>query len=738
VGAVTADRGAGRVDEVDRLLAQRPELPRLAGLLRALRRGSGASLVVSGPPGSGRSAILRAWEAQILEGQGVVPLPVAVPAAGLGPDAVAARMVESFAAGCFSFRTGAAAAEAGPDAQGRLGAVWPEAALALAETAQRLARPRAGISPLLEASLAPSAVALRTGLPVVCLVDDLDRIADAGGERAGGWSPEAALSRTAPCVFTCRSGTSLERILGPAAATVRRVELGPLPEGTALQFLRRLVLAEGAELGAEAREAVLELTGCWPQYLPVLVRAVAAHGAPGILEVAREYGASVASGELAAGWSARLAGEMPSRGLRGAALDLLALCLREGFEPADAGRIAALTFRGEAEVEEALAGLERAGVARVDCRLVRVVPDPVLRDVVRALHRREFGGARPAAVAAAAAAEAVRSIGASASRRRREGLRTALRAILEAWDGREVPAVLFDAAAFAARFPGGGGDAAGGGLGAEEEQVRLPRVAAAASGRIGVTTSPAGLEMDAVAWGWRGDPGEEGGEVAWAARFLPGGEGTATALREFDRDVAALQAAGDLPGERVVRWAVLGAPLDAAGAAAAAELRVATSTLPGVRALAALLELDLAVPDPAPAAARADLEVELTLPAAADAELVAARALEQIAEMAALPEAEVGRVRTALIEACINAFEHSGVPGARVRLVFTVAASELRIRVENRGRPLGAAALAAGSGRRRGWGLRLMRELMDRVELEPREDGVTLVMTKRIASGEGA
>jgi serine/threonine-protein kinase RsbW len=323
------------------------------------------------------------------------------------------------------------------------------------------------------------------------------------------------------------------------------------------------------------------------------------------------------------------------------------------------------------------------------------------------------------------------------ARRRSDGLRAALRAICEAWDGRSVPAVLFDAAAFAARYERAAGGALLEELPGEEDRIRLPRVAAAASGRIGVSTSPAGLEMDAVAWGWRDEPGDPEGEVAWAVRCLPGGAGSSEALRELDRDVGALQAAGDLPGERVVRWAVLDAPLDAAGAAAAAELRIATSTLPGLRALAAVLGVAVRVPDPVRRGRREVLEFELTLPAAADAELVAARALEQIGETAALPAEEVGRVRTALIEACINAFEHGGSPGARVRLVFSVAGDELRIRVENRGRPLAVAAGSVGTGvRRRGWGLRLMRELMDSVELEPREDGVTLVMTKRIAAGE--
>ena len=95
-----------------------------------------------------------------------------------------------------------------------------------------------------------------------------------------------------------------------------------------------------------------------------------------------------------------------------------------------------------------------------------------------------------------------------------------------------------------------------------------------------------GLEVDALAWALRAEAGAPDADVAWVARLVPGGGGGSEQLAQFDRDVAALQMAGELPPARVVRWAILEAPLDGAGDAAAARLRLSTSTWPQLEALA--------------------------------------------------------------------------------------------------------------------------------------------------------
>ena len=248
-----------------------------------------------------------------------------------------------------------------------------------------------------------------------------------------------------------------------------------------------------------------------------------------------------------------------------------------------------------------------------------------------------------------------------------------------------------------------------------------------------------GLEVDALAWALRAEAGTPDADVAWVARILPGGSGGSEQLAKFDRDVAALQMAGELPATRVVRWAILEAPLDGGGDLTAARLRLSTSTWPQLEALAQLLGVAPSPPPPAPVAeAEPALEIEMVIPRVADVELVAARALEQLAENLAIDAVVTGRLKVAVVEACINAFEHAGIADGRVRLVFSVSGGRLLMRVENRGRPLAALPSPAAAGREaggRGWGLTLIRELVDEVALEPREDGVSLLMVKHLGRG---
>jgi anti-sigma regulatory factor (Ser/Thr protein kinase) len=191
-----------------------------------------------------------------------------------------------------------------------------------------------------------------------------------------------------------------------------------------------------------------------------------------------------------------------------------------------------------------------------------------------------------------------------------------------------------------------------------------------------------------------------------------------------------------------VRWAILEAPLDAAGELTATRLRLSTSTWPQLETLATLLGAALILPPPAPtAAAEPAFEIEMVIPRVADVELVAVRALEQLAEMLAIDTEVTGRLKMAVVEACINAFEHAGSADGRVRLVFSVSGGRLLMRVENRGCPLAALPSPAAPGREargRGWGLTLIRELVDEVVLEPREDGVSLLMVKHFGRGEHA
>ena len=105
----------------------------------------------------------------------------------------------------------------------------------------------------------------------------------------------------------------------------------------------------------------------------------------------------------------------------------------------------------------------------------------------------------------------------------------------------------------------------------------------------------------------------------------------------------------------------------------------------------------------------------------------------------------INQIKTAVVEACINASEHSLSPERKIYNRFRVENDKLVITVSSRG--LSAPAYVSDNGAsfvennnghesgeglrgRRGWGLNLIRKLMDDVEFERVDDGTRLRMTK--------
>ncbi|MBC7798231.1 MAG: ATP-binding protein, partial [Pyrinomonadaceae bacterium] len=128
-------------------------------------------------------------------------------------------------------------------------------------------------------------------------------------------------------------------------------------------------------------------------------------------------------------------------------------------------------------------------------------------------------------------------------------------------------------------------------------------------------------------------------------------------------------------------------------------------------------------------------EYEIVVPMGDDTELIAAQAVEEIARRYDFKPAAINQIKTALIEACINATEHSLSPDQKIYQKFVIENGKLVITISNRGVQMpphhknGASESANPSGRR-GWGLKLIRNLMDEVEFEQVDDGTRIRMTK--------
>jgi serine/threonine-protein kinase RsbW len=128
-------------------------------------------------------------------------------------------------------------------------------------------------------------------------------------------------------------------------------------------------------------------------------------------------------------------------------------------------------------------------------------------------------------------------------------------------------------------------------------------------------------------------------------------------------------------------------------------------------------------------------EYQMVIPMGTDTELIAAHTVEQIARRIRFAPEAINQIKLALVEACINATEHSLSPDRRIYQRFRIEADRLTVTVASRGvlptEVPGQNGGGNGNGKtRRGWGLKLIRTLMDEVEFERVDDGTQLRMTK--------
>jgi len=132
-------------------------------------------------------------------------------------------------------------------------------------------------------------------------------------------------------------------------------------------------------------------------------------------------------------------------------------------------------------------------------------------------------------------------------------------------------------------------------------------------------------------------------------------------------------------------------------------------------------------------------EFLMVVPMGEDNELIAANTVEQIAKRLTFRPEAINQIKTAVVEACINASEHSFSPDRKIYQRFRVESDRLVVTISSRGvvptnlnGTSSRSETTEAAEERRGWGLKLIRTLMDEVEFEKVDDGTSLRMTKYI------
>lgn len=130
--------------------------------------------------------------------------------------------------------------------------------------------------------------------------------------------------------------------------------------------------------------------------------------------------------------------------------------------------------------------------------------------------------------------------------------------------------------------------------------------------------------------------------------------------------------------------------------------------------------------------------IDLTIPMLPEMELAATKTAEAVAGFMGLSEDKLDEIKLALIEACINAFEHSQSKEQRVTINFALGDDALTIQISDRGQGFNPDVARqnvidrrARGESKRGWGLKLMSELMDEVDIRSDENGTLITMVKK-------
>jgi stage II sporulation protein AB (anti-sigma F factor) len=131
----------------------------------------------------------------------------------------------------------------------------------------------------------------------------------------------------------------------------------------------------------------------------------------------------------------------------------------------------------------------------------------------------------------------------------------------------------------------------------------------------------------------------------------------------------------------------------------------------------------------------AERQMELTLPMVDDIEIAAARAAGNLARELGMSSEKIDEMTHAIIEACINAREHSGCADNRIYLRFvgtSIEGPRIEVWITDHGRGFDPGEArsrrpAPGMAHKRGRGLQLIEAHMDEVDITTQAGGGTTI-----------
>jgi serine/threonine-protein kinase RsbW len=512
------------------------------------------------------------------------------------------------------------------------------------------------------------------------------------------------------------------------------MRLNKLSEADAQDLLEQLAARSGVELNSECRDLLVLQTGQSPVFLHFMVEAARAGGLS--LTSFRQC-QQLYVNELMGGRIHRYFAKAWSEIAPSPAVEQTLLTLLSGDDSRRPRSSSLETWRKRLKLEDhELARLVRQLQAREWIAVNGPTVDGkegmlVWQDFAALKHALEIEGKPRAQARADALAKLLkRAPQLLSSRYRRAGL-LPLRDSLELFDGRKVPYSLLDAHHFALLYEDLEPEELPAALEKEETLVALPQIITVATcASYNPAMKAVGEEESClVAHGFDAGRYTDEDEIVWLAAQIESKNAARRGVVKIWHEGLAKFAQG-AGIKRYCVWLICPAGFAAEARAYLTEQGIFASNAAQFAALRRNLR-----PEDAATTSGGD-DFEMVIPMTDEAEMVSTSALEEIARRIGMPAGSVNQMKTALVEACINATEHSRSPERKIYQRFTVKDDRLIVTVSSRGltqpQLVGATAPPASTNGadRRGWGLKLIHSLVDEVEFEQVDDGTRLRMVK--------
>lgn len=583
------------------------------------------------------------------------------------------------------------------------------------------------------AILFPSSVAARTGLYAFVFVDNFHHLSSLAApvemSLLTAHFLQALESRQAP---HCLAGASkpLFQSLFRTAELPGCVEVMPLRSlqaAEAKELLERLCHRFDVGLEAELSHFIVRQLDCNPFYIRSMLQTARREstGLSSARQFAGLYSSELVEGSLQLYFSSLLHSAQLNAIERIKALEFLRFCAHAPLEFAALHYLKGREMSEGVDFEAVLNALAALGLIDYSFGVVSALQDPVLRDWVEWNFSHKVAGTELSRVHFDLSSGLLKKFGQALQSRQQTDVLASMKAVLQAMNCQSVPRAWLSYAEFV-RSKEFGGAAKQPAL--HEGEVVLPEVISLTV--LSSVSSPGGdfLGGLVIARGFERGLYSDDMETAWLAGFVTGAAG----LDEVQRFYRRCEVTGRQEGlKRAQLWLVAEERFNQAALSFAEAQGIFSSNLEQLKLLAHEVVMEQE-PVQEPEEAEALLTYEMTIPMSADSELVAVRALEQIADSSAFNEKSKGQVRMALMEACINIKEAVASEAGRIHLSFKTASHRLVVHLRAEGR------IGAETDPVQAWGMKMLRTLMDDVRLRRTAQGFELVMTKHLPAAANA